>query len=214
MPNGDPNYQLGVLESRVGNIEAAIKSIEVRFGDQMDSLVRKLDSRSQTQWGTILTFLALLVGCIGAGMTFVINPLKEADAAAAASAQHERTAMAARLDKLVEGIAANRDRDREVFSTKEDIESRLRVSGARRDDQFAGVTTTLGKLDDRLVKLNDSMVPRGEHEEKWRSSEQRFADQQRQIDSVAKAYSDLVSAPMFLKSLDERMRQIETRLPR
>lgn len=214
MPNGDPNYQLGLLESRVGNIEAAIKSIEVRFGDQMDSLVRKLDARSETQWGTSLTFLALLVGCIGAGMTFVINPLKEADEAAAIAAREERVAMAARLDKLVDGIGVGRDKDRETYATKEDIEYRLKVSGARRDDQFSTVTSTIKKLDERLTKLNDSLVRRGEHEEKWRSSDQRFVDQQRQIDGVVKSYGDLVSAPMFLKSLDERMRQIETRLPR
>ena len=54
-------------------------------------------------------------------------------------------------------------------------------------------------------------MPRGEHEEKWRSQLARDTDFQRQIDELRRSFGDTYSLKDALRAIQERLDRIETR---
>jgi hypothetical protein len=66
---------------------------------------------------------------------------------------------------------------------------------------------------DLINKSHAAILPRGEHEEKWRTNAVSQSDLQRQIDEVRKAFGDTYSPKDALRFMQERLDRIEGRLP-
>ena len=70
---------------------------------------------------------------------------------------------------------------------------------------------TLGGLAELIQRNQALIVPRGEHEEKWRSQLARDTDFQRQIDELRRSFGDTYSLKDALRAMQERLDRIETR---
>jgi hypothetical protein len=101
-----------------------------------------------------------------------------------------------------------------AFVTKSDMEYRLQVSGQRRDDFQRASEQRDADTMKQVEFVREKIVPRGEHEEKWRGNEQRLADVQRQIDVVNKAFGDTFSLRDALQQMQRRIDTLEAKPPR
>lgn len=60
-----------------------------------------------------------------------------------------------------------------------------------------------------IVDLRANMIPRAEHERVWSNYDQRFVDQQRQIDEVKQAQNSVYGARDVLMDMRERLDRLE-----
>lgn len=58
--------------------------------------------------------------------------------------------------------------------------------------------------------LSDNIVPRREHEEKWRGNDERFAEVNRQIDELKRANGSTYGVRDLLQDLQRRLDRVET----
>ncbi len=65
------------------------------------------------------------------------------------------------------------------------------------------------RTDASIKELRDSLVPREEHARVWQNTDDRFKDQQRQIDEIKQAQGNVYGARDFLLDLRERIDRIE-----
>ena len=70
---------------------------------------------------------------------------------------------------------------------------------------------TINTILEMIHRNQAAIVPRGEHEEKWRGQTARDADLQRQIDEVRRSFGETYSLRDALKTMQERVDRIETR---
>lgn len=66
-----------------------------------------------------------------------------------------------------------------------------------------------GRMEIAIKDLRTDQVPRGEHERVWSSYDQRFIDQQRQIDEVKQAQGSVYGQRDIILDLRERLDRIE-----
>jgi len=60
-----------------------------------------------------------------------------------------------------------------------------------------------------IVDMRANLIPRAEHERVWQNYDQRFADQQRQIDEVKQAQNSVYGARDVLMDMRERLDRLE-----
>jgi hypothetical protein len=172
------------IASLGGQMERSLKAAVDSFGRQMDALSTKVDERSKIPWpalGVMLSFITIIGG-------LVWYPVKT---------QQER------LETLTARFAEN-------AVTKSDLDYRLNVTGQRRDDyQRQNEIRSASNLE-AINSIRDKIVPRGEHEEKWRAADQRFNDVQRQLEEVKRAFGDTFSLRDALQSMQKRIDGLET----
>jgi hypothetical protein len=70
---------------------------------------------------------------------------------------------------------------------------------------------TIATILDMIHRNQAAIVPRGEHEEKWRGQAARDGDLQRQIDEVRRSFGETYSLREALKTMQERLDRIEIR---
>jgi len=181
------------IEQRVQNLEQGVKDHQAQTAAQFNSLSQqianlstKLDERAKIPWpalGVMLSFLTVVGG-------LVWYPVK------------------AELDRHGRVVEKMQD---ELITSKE-VEYRLGTSGQRRDDWQRSAEDRMRRNEARIDDVTKLIVPRGEHEEKWRSNDRQFTDTQRQLDEIKKAYSDLYSPRDALTNLQRRLEDVERRL--
>lgn len=64
-------------------------------------------------------------------------------------------------------------------------------------------------LQSQIITLDASIVPRGEHAERWRALEAADANAQRQIDQIRSDFGSTFSLNDTLKSFQERLERLE-----
>jgi hypothetical protein len=96
--------------------------------------------------------------------------------------------------------------------TSKEVEYRLNTGGQRRDDWQLAAEDRMRRNDSRIDDVMKEIVPRGEHQEKWRSNDRQFLDAQRQLDEIKKAYSGLYSPRDVLANLQRRLENVKQRL--
>jgi hypothetical protein len=97
----------------------------------------------------------------------------------------------------------------DVAVTKPELDLRLLATGQRRDDFQRTSEQRDNEANAKIEQLRDKIVPRGEHEEKWRSADQRFVDIQRQVDDQKRAFGDTFSLRDALQQIQRRLDSVE-----
>lgn len=191
---------LGALDQRVLGLEQgltrlsndtshAIANLATTTTQQVNALsnqIGKLDTslqeRAKIPWPALAVMLSFLTVIGG----LVYWPVREG-----------QSRIEAAMVKIVDTVPTNKEID---------------VAARRRDDWQRYAEDRLKRGEADLDSLQMAIVPRGEHEEKWRSADQRFADAQRQVDAIKADFSGLYSPRDALTSMQRRIEDLERRL--
>lgn len=65
------------------------------------------------------------------------------------------------------------------------------------------------RMEGSIVDMRANLIPRAEHERVWQNYDQRFLDQQRQIDEVKQAQNSVYGARDVLMDMRERLDRLE-----
>ncbi len=215
---------LAVVQQRVSGIEQGMgafeREVSARFSEitqEIRGLSAKFDERQRIPWPALSVVLAGLTA-IGA---LAYWPLQTAQTRN--DIVLTRIAETYATDKEL-SVQVNSDNDRfrrleaeledrgklipkVVF--KDDLDKQLAQAADVRTAERNTTLSRLSALETLAEKARSEVVPRGEHEEHWHSQEARNVELQRQIDEVKRFETNLVPAAGYLRSLDERLRQME-----
>jgi methyl-accepting chemotaxis protein len=190
----DPEARMAGLDERVLGIDRRQQQLETAMSrgfsaveNSITSLATEFRSGSKPQWQAFSLLATIIIAVLGFVGTLVFFPVKT-------DIQD--------LKQSIQQLAS-------VSVGKADLEYRLDVSGKRRDDFQRLSENRDAELMKGVDLLREKIVPRGEHEQIWQNFRDRQSDLQRQIDETKKFQAGLVSAPDYLKGLDERLRLIE-----
>lgn len=155
------------IEQRVQNLEAGIKDLSSATASQINGLSQqisnlstKLDERAKIPWpalGVMLSFLTIVGG-------LVWYPVKDAQD---------------RQQRVIEKMA-------DATVTQKDLDVRLSATGQRRDDWQRQSEERSRRNSDLIADLTKAAVPRGELEEKWRTTDDAIKRNQARIDDATK----------------------------
>ncbi len=189
--NGNSQSQsIEVLGQRVSAIESSVNKLT----NTVDNYIQRSQENSKTPWGLIIS--AMMAGWVifgGIGW-LAYSPVRENQTRYESAMVTMATAQAALVETL-----------RTDYLSRDEADTRARRSEEDRR-----------RVDDRMLRfetyLSEKIVARPEHEEKWRSSEQRFADVQRQIDEVKRLYGETYNARDIIQNLQAKMDRLEAEL--
>lgn len=193
-----------VLSTRVDAIKSDFNSfqqqIEGRFnglaGD-IRLLVEKFDRRSTTQWPTLIMAGGLVATLVaGIGGAFIL-PMKDN----IARLEQIGAAGTAELKSAMSKFADNTVSEREFASYMGNAKD-------RRDDQQRNAEARFARVEKDVDSIQDKVVPRGEHEQKWAAQAQRDVEIQRQIDQVRDKVEGIYSPKDELQSLHRQVEQL------
>ncbi len=190
----DVNARVGILSQRTANLETGFLEMRKEFSSQISTvnasigaLANELRGNSRVQWPVIWSAIgvcfAVMMGIGGALYLPVRESINEAKA-------DIRSTSASALS-----VAAFQD-------FRAQYENNRVVSRTENIDKFGQVNTALGKL-------NDQMVPRAELERVWQLYDQRFADQQRQIEQQQQVLSGQYGQRDLYRDVLERLDRME-----
>lgn len=190
----EATVNIGALQQRVYGLEQAVNTIS----QQLTSISQQITSGAKPNWSVLVStagFCLLFAGAIG-GLAYA--PIREN--------QNDLKLASVETNKAVAALA--NQTSFQVNQIGKEL-GRDYVSVRELDGRSSRTRSEIDRLNQDITSVEKVTVPRGEHEEKWRANDQRFSDQQRQIDDLKKFNTDLVSARDFLKNLDDRMRTLE-----
>ncbi len=176
----DLSGNLGELSSHV---DAALKAMEAGIGRQMDALSAKIDERSKIPWpalGVMLTFV-----CVIGGMAYY--PIQ--------TTQGRIEATLLRFD--------------ERFVTSKELETRLSANAQRRDDFQRLAEARFEGVEADVSNIRKEVVPRAEHEEKWRGADGHREALQRQLDDLKHQFGETFSLRDALIQMQKRIDTLE-----
>lgn len=180
----DTNRQIRDLatatQTQINSLATATTAQTNQLGQQISKLDNSLQERGKIQWPAF----ALLLSAITAIGWLAYNPIN--------AAQN-------RIESQIIKLADTTPSSREIAAT-----------GARRDDWQRYAEERFKKVEGEANEHQKAIVPRGEHEEKWRSVEQRFADHQRQLDAIKADFSGLYRPRDALESIQRRLEFLES----
>lgn len=192
MAGFDPETRVAALAERVDNqgnrlvqIEGAMNRGFAAVENSITALSTEMRTGSKPQWQAISILATVIIAVFGGVGALVWVPVK------------------ADISEIKQEQRSDR---RDAVSVEAFQNFRQQYDGNRQSYRI-DVDNTFRKVEEKLKDV----VPRGEHDREWRNTEQRFTDMQRQIDETKKFQQGLVSAPDYLKGLDERLRLIELR---
>ena len=188
----DPETRVAALAERVDNqgnrlvqIEGAMNRGFAAVENSISALSTEMRTGSKPQWQAISILATVIIAVFGGVGALVWVPVK------------------ADISEIKQEMRSDR---RDAVSVEAFQNFRQQYDGNRSAYRI-DVDNSFRKVEEKLKDV----VPRGEHDREWRNTEQRFTDMQRQIDETKKFQQGLVSAPDYLKGLDERLRLIELR---
>jgi hypothetical protein len=194
-----PDVRYAALDERVqnqgvrlGQIEAAMSRGFSAVENSITSLSSEFRTGNKPQWQALSLLATVIIAVLGFTGSLLYLPIKGD----------------------IGDVKASISELAKVSVGKSDLEYRLQVSGQRRDDYQRLSEGRDAELAKAVEMLREKIVPRGEHEQIWNGFRDRQADIQRQIDEAKKFQQALISAPEYLKGLDERLRQIELQVTR
>ncbi|HEY0292809.1 MAG TPA: hypothetical protein VGC51_10835 [Hansschlegelia sp.] len=206
MPNAgitasSDDAKFAALEQRVYGLERGVTdlsaSMSVRFGDvttQIAGLGAKLDERSRTPWATIVSAMGVVLAIVIAGGQLAKLPIDQA---------------VTRLERDTETL----DKTTVPLSTfqefKSTYENNRLLNKQDIDAKVAAVSADLRTLEARTRDDAQGIVPRGEHEERWRAIDGSIASVQRQVDDLKQALGGIYGARDVILDLRSRIDQLE-----
>lgn len=209
----------GVLEQRVFHIEKAVADQATQTANAINQLAQNVSSQiAQVQQNTSeqISALSTTIGNLG-------TKLEE-------RAKIPWPALAVMLSFLVVvgGLVwfpiAENMKDMKValitldkessstFLSRAEYTARTDSLGRLRDLQTQLFTDRVGRLENEVKENARSIVPRGEHDEKWSAQRDRDAELTRQIEEMRKNFAEMYSPRDALRTMQERISDLERRL--
>ena len=189
MANGPSTQSVEVLGSRVSTLERQVSAVDNKIdllGNKMDAqLGAILDRIAQSRvppWQTIFGGLSLMVVVFGAVWATGISP----------------------IDRALASLSA----ESKGFVRSEDLDYRLKVDGARRDEQYADLKGRIAETERLRREDAARVVPRGEHERVWQSEAAAIASIQRQIDDVKQAQGSTYGVRDVIQRLEKQVEDL------
>lgn len=109
------------------------------------------------------------------------------------------------ISPISDGVKETRSEIKEIKHSTLDKADQL--------ERFRQIEIGVQRLDAATRQLQDQIVPRGEHAEKWRSSDSTFVSLQRQIEEINKKFGDTYSMRDALNDLIKRIERQEQKNP-
>lgn len=191
----DTNRQIRDLATattaQINSLATATQAQTNQLGQQISKLDSSLQERGKIQWPAFSLLLGAIIAIAGLAYWPINDSLKRLEVVQ----KDDRAAMMGALAKVVDTTPSSR----EIVAT-----------GARRDDWQRYAEERFKNVEKEANEQQKAIVPRGEHEEKWRSVEQRFADHQRQLDAIKADFSGLYRPRDALESIQRRLEQLES----
>jgi hypothetical protein len=161
----DIDVRFAGLQQRVSGIEQAVQGV----AQQVSALATTLNDRSRTPWGILISGAGFMMGVVAVVGGLAYAPIREAIADTKADIRL--------ISENGLSIAA-------FGEFKNTYENNRIASRNDNDAKFAAMrleaTSDIARIEEQLK----GQVPRAEHERVWASYDQRFTDQQRQIDEI------------------------------
>jgi hypothetical protein len=168
------------------DLSTQIGNVATNLMAELKGVTGQLSERSKIPWqalGVMLTFVTVIGG-------LVYWPIKDSQAR-----------LETQLLRIAEGAVSQKE-----------FNERWATGAARRDDWQRASEDRSRDNRNLIEKLRDAVVPRSEHEEKWRGADNKFADLQRQLDKQEKAFGDTYSLKDVLARMQRRQDELESEL--
>lgn len=201
-------------ESRFEQADTKITSVSETLNDRLSNVRNEITQARVPQWQVVLQFIATGVTVGGALWLTGVTPVKEdiARLEQATATIVPRSENQSRWDEFQRGIIRNAD---EINGLRESRLSKAEYANdvlARKQDvanlltRLEGMITT---IDTRVRENAAAVVPRGEHQERWRSEQEARAAIQRQVDEVKQAMGGIYGARDVIQDLQRRLDRVE-----
>lgn len=190
----DPETKYVQLSERVENQATRIADLDLRMrqgftdiGSQIRGLSDDVRGGSKTQWPLVIGFSSVSITIL-AGLGFLaLQPIKDNVAQIRDDAKVEVASTNTAISTVVEKMVTQKELE---WRTGRSAEDRTRT-------------------DANVKELRDAQVPREELDRVFGAYDQRFSDQQRQIDEVKQAQGSVYGARDILLDLRERIDRME-----
>lgn len=193
--------KFAALEQRVYGLERGVQDLGTQFSgrisdvsSQIAGLSAKLDERSRTPWATIVSAMGVVLAVVVAGGQLAKMPIDDA------------------ITRLERDTAAL-DKDTVPLSTftefKSTYENNRTINRLDIDAKVAKINGDMKTIEDRSRADRDAVVPRAEHQERWRAQDQAIAGLQRQIDDLKTSLGGIYGARDVIIDLRERLDRVE-----
>ncbi len=165
------------------NMNTGFQSVNAAIG----TLSNELRSNSRTQWPAIWAALSVGVAIL-TGLGFMaLQPIKDSIVQIRDDAKVQVSASAQAIGTVVDKMVTQKEME---WRTARGAEDRQRMEGSVKD-------------------VRDAQVPREELDRVWASYDQRFNDQQRQLDDLKTAQGSVYGQRDFMLDLRERLDRVE-----
>lgn len=188
--NADIDVRFAGLQQRVAGIESAVQNVS----SQVSALATTLNDRSRTPWGVLLTGAGVMISVLVVLGGLAYAPIRDGLARA------DRDILEARSNSL--SVAS-------FLDFKSSYENNRITSRSDNDAKFAAARAQTDTDLKRVEETLKGQVPRAEHERVWANYDQRFVDQQRQIDELKANQSATYGVRDVILDYRERLDRLE-----
>jgi len=190
----DPETKYVQLGERVENQATRIADLDLRMrqgftdiGSQIRGLSDDVRGGSKTQWPLIIGFSSITVSVL-AGLGFLaLQPIKDNISQIREDAKAQIASTAQAIGSVVDKMVTQKEME---WRTARGAEDRSRMEAS-------------------VKEVRDAQVPREELDRVWASYDQRFQDQQRQIDDIKTAQGSVYGQRDFMLDIRERLDRVE-----
>ncbi|MBD8651463.1 hypothetical protein IFT66_10275 [Rhizobium sp. CFBP 13726] len=196
MPNGgfDPEAKYAQLGERVDNQSRQIAQVDSRMtqgfseiASQIRGLVDDIRGGSKTQWPVLISLCAVSVSILGGLGYLALQPIKDNITQIREDAKGQASGTSSALSTIVDKMVTQKEME---WRTARSAEDRARMEGS-------------------LKEVRDAQVPREELTRIWANYDQRFQDQQRQVDELKQAQGSVYGARDVIMDLRQRLDRVE-----
>jgi hypothetical protein len=191
MTNGqapfDPATQYARISERVENQGRDIVDLRSNMNTGFRNIESLVNSLASELRGSSKTQWPVLLTAVGVAFTILVAAGTQALSPIRENVSDVKDALAVIADKMVTQAEMK-------WRTDRGQEDRLRTEGA-------------------IADIRAGLVPRAEHERVWQNYDQRFADEQRQIDEMKAATASVYNQRDVIRDILERLDRAEHRVP-
>lgn len=210
---------LEVLSQRQQNTDHAVQQLQNQFSASMGKLEsqiaaigERMAQQGRPNWSLLGSMLLAAIGLVGALWAVGVRPIE-----ASIRGQSEDVA---KLESSVAKIAESLAVLPQTYISRQEWDGNRLVARQDNENKFKALDEDVEKLAGRVEDVRDSVVPRGEHEERWRSqdaavqnareeAEKASVSLQRQIDEVKESLGGIYGARDVIRDIQARMDRLE-----
>lgn len=216
-------YSLEVLDTRVSALERGVSAILDRLDtssartDASIAAMRDTMAASRVpQWSVLASFLGAAVVVVGALWGTGISPIKQS----IDSLTETVDSLSRDVREELAAVESEVDEIRAGYLTLDAYNDNRLLSRQERSIIDQRIEADIAKLEEQFRKAADATVPRGEHQERWRSIDAAIlanreaytgmiADLQRQIDEVSERQGAVYGQRDIILEMQDRIDRAE-----